>query len=268
MKKSFVFMLLLSINLVLVFFFWQYSTTKADQKGPIPQNAIRLRILANSDSPADQVVKRQVRDAVNADITKWVQDLKTTNQAKKVIRAHMPELKRTVEQTLKRAHADSAYKIKLGQADFPTKMYGTFVYPAGKYDALVVTLGDGRGANWWCVLFPPLCFLDFSNSEAVANPRAQVQAKVDVRKGARPVKASKQQPQQNEAASSETSSQSVDKVDDPKEVQPVKASKQVKQQPQQNETTASDPSSQPVDKVEVHSFVVDFFTRAWHAIAG
>jgi stage II sporulation protein R len=233
-KKSFVFMLLLSINLVLVFFFWQYSTTKADQKGPIPQNAIRLRILANSDSPADQVVKRQVRDAVNADITKWVQDLKTTDQAKKVIRAHMPELERTVEQTLKRAHADSTYKIKLGQADFPTKMYGTFVYPAGKYDALVVALGDGRGANWWCVLFPPLCFLDFSNSEAVANPKAQVQ----------------------------------EKVNDQKETQPVNTSKQVKQQPQQNETTATEPSSQPVDKVEVHSFVVDFFTRAWHSIAG
>lgn len=246
MKKSFVFMLLLSINLVLVFFFWQYSTTKADQKGPIPQNAIRLRILANSDSPADQVVKRQVRDAVNADITKWVQDLKTTNQAKKVIRAHMPELERTVEKTLKQAHADSTYKIKLGQADFPTKMYGTFVYPAGKYDALVVTLGDGRGANWWCVLFPPLCFLDFSNSEAVANPKAQAQAKADVQKEAQPVKASEKA----------------------KVSKNVKVSKKVKQQPQQNKATVSEPSSKSDDKVEVHSFVVDFFTRAWHSIAG
>ncbi|EST12402.1 stage II sporulation protein R [Sporolactobacillus laevolacticus] len=231
MKKPLMLMLLLSINLAVVFFFWQYSTTKADQKGPIPQDAIRLRILANSDSLADQTVKRQVRDAVNANITRWVQRLKTTDQAKQVIRSHMPEIRRTIDQTLRKAHADSAFKVKLGKADFPTKMYGNFVYPAGKYDALVVTLGDGRGANWWCVLFPPLCFLDFSNSEAVANPNA--------------------------AAKTETAPQSAEKTAD--------TGTQVNQQPKQE--TPEQPAAK-ADKVEVHSFIADFFSKVWHSIAG
>ncbi|NQD53611.1 stage II sporulation protein R, partial [Bacillus altitudinis] len=51
-----------------------------------------------------------------------------------------------------------------------TKLYGNFVYPAGKYEAILITLGEGDGANWWCVLFPPLCFIDFSNGEAIASP--------------------------------------------------------------------------------------------------
>ncbi|WKB35588.1 stage II sporulation protein R [Terrilactibacillus sp. S3-3] len=60
-----------------------------------------------------------------------------------------------------------SFTVKLGEADFPTKMYGGYVYPAGKYQALVITLGSGQGANWWCVLFPPLCFLDFEHGDAV-----------------------------------------------------------------------------------------------------
>ncbi len=167
MKKSLSAFILLSITLASVFFFWQNGPFQAAGQGPIPQDAIRLRILANSDTPADQAVKRQVRDAVNSNITGWVRDLKSEKQADTVIRSHMPELRQIVRQTLRKVHASETFNIKLGEADFPTKMYGNYVYPAGKYKALVLSLGDGKGANWWCVLFPPLCFLDFSNSEAV-----------------------------------------------------------------------------------------------------
>lgn len=169
MKKSLSVLILLSISLASVFLFWQNGPSQAAGQGPIPQEAIRLRILANSDTPADQTVKRQVRDAVNSDITGWVRNLKSPGQAETVIRSHMPELREIVKQTLRKVHASETFDMKLGQADFPTKMYGNYVYPAGKYQALVISLGAGKGANWWCVLFPPLCFLDFSNSEAVRN---------------------------------------------------------------------------------------------------
>jgi stage II sporulation protein R len=59
-------------------------------------------------------------------------------------------------------------KVDFGQAEFPTKLYGQYLYPAGEYEAVIITLGEGDGANWWCVLFPPLCFLDFSNGTAVS----------------------------------------------------------------------------------------------------
>ena len=59
-------------------------------------------------------------------------------------------------------------QVELGKVEFPTKLYGQFLYPAGQYEAVLITLGEGTGANWWCVLFPPLCFLDFSNGVAVS----------------------------------------------------------------------------------------------------
>ncbi|MFC4183786.1 stage II sporulation protein R [Saccharococcus thermophilus] len=139
----------------------------------IPNEAIRLRILANSDSAKDQELKHKVRDAVNAKITKWVADLTSFAEAKRVIHSHLPEIKQTVADVLRKEHSDQSYKVEFGQVDFPTKIYGNYVYPAGKYEAVLITLGEGKGANWWCVLFPPLCFLDFSNSDAVQMSEAR-----------------------------------------------------------------------------------------------
>jgi stage II sporulation protein R len=133
----------------------------------IPKDAIRLRILANSDSAKDQAVKRSIRDEVNANVETWVKDLKTADQAKHVITSHLKDIRQTVANKLKVEGVHVPYTVTLGEAKFPTKMYGGYVYPAGVYQALVVTLGSGQGANWWCVLFPPLCFLDFANGDAV-----------------------------------------------------------------------------------------------------
>ena len=63
---------------------------------------------------------------------------------------------------------NQSVKVEFGVVEFPTKLYGEFLYPAGEYEAILITLGEGKGANWWCVLFPPLCFLDFSNGVAVS----------------------------------------------------------------------------------------------------
>ena len=63
---------------------------------------------------------------------------------------------------------NQSVNVDFGQAEFPTKLYGQYLYPAGDYEAMIITLGEGEGANWWCVLFPPLCFLDFSNGTAVS----------------------------------------------------------------------------------------------------
>ncbi|MGX1901329.1 stage II sporulation protein R [Thermolongibacillus altinsuensis] len=141
--------------------------TEAQTDVVIPKEAVRLRILANSDAPADQALKRAVRDAVNAQITTWVKDLTSFAEAREVIQKHLPEIKQTVEQVLQQHESDQSYQVKFDHVSFPTKIYGNYVYPAGEYEAVLITLGEGKGANWWCVLFPPLCFLDFSNGEAV-----------------------------------------------------------------------------------------------------
>ncbi|HET7577917.1 MAG TPA: stage II sporulation protein R [Bacillales bacterium] len=168
MKRKAIILSIMILIVLMVNMKFQTATAEANgQRVKIPDQAIRLRILANSNSKEDQTIKRQVRDAVNAEIATWVHDLTSIDQARKVIRHHIPDIKQTVAKTLKSYHVDQSYKVTFGNVQFPTKIYGNYVYPAGVYEALLITLGKGLGANWWCVLFPPLCFLDFQNGDAV-----------------------------------------------------------------------------------------------------
>lgn len=157
----------LLITGVLVHLYGQQTNAGANAVVAIPDEAIRLRILANSDADKDQQLKRKVRDAVNAQINGWVAELTSVDEAKRVIRSHLPEIEQTVARVLRQEQSSQSYHVQFGSVQFPTKVYGNYVYPAGTYDALLITLGEGKGANWWCVLFPPLCFLDFSNGDAV-----------------------------------------------------------------------------------------------------
>nr|WP_307585765.1 stage II sporulation protein R [Paenibacillus wynnii] len=145
----------------------------------IPQESIRLRILANSDGTQDQLVKRQIRDAVVAQMNQWVSELEdpqSLEQARTLIRGHLPELNALVGTELESRGMDYAYNVELGVVPFPTKMYGGTVYPAGDYEAVRVTLGAGKGQNWWCVLFPPLCFIDAGSGDAAAKDSKKVSA--------------------------------------------------------------------------------------------
>lgn len=157
----------------------QFGYMKADAKGPsvIPKEAVRLRILANSDSDKDQALKRKVRDEVKVQIDGWVADLTSFEEARKVIQSHIPEIEKTVENTLKREGSKDSFQVKFSKnVKFPTKVYGNFIYPAGEYEAVLITIGEGEGANWWCVLFPPMCFLDFSSGTAVRKEEHVVKA--------------------------------------------------------------------------------------------
>lgn len=140
------------------------------QAAVIPHDSIRLRILANSDLPADQLVKLQVRDAVVAEMNTWINEMeqpRSLEEARRIVRSRLPELQKTVGQELARQGRTYAYRVELGNVPFPTKIYGNRVYPAGQYEAVRITLGEGAGKNWWCVLFPPLCFVGASNTPGV-----------------------------------------------------------------------------------------------------
>ncbi|WP_369419614.1 stage II sporulation protein R [Lentibacillus daqui] len=135
----------------------------------IPDDAIRLRILANSDGDGDQKVKQTVRDAVNKSIAGWVENIADIDEARKVIQGKLPEIEQIVENVLEAENASQSFQVEYGEnVSFPAKLYGNYLYPAGEYEAVLITLGEGEGSNWWCVLFPPLCFLDFSSGTTVA----------------------------------------------------------------------------------------------------
>ncbi|HWO98619.1 MAG TPA: stage II sporulation protein R [Bacillus sp. (in: firmicutes)] len=146
---------------------YNQSFAKTNEPIVIPDEAIRLRILANSDSDEDQALKREVRDRVNAEINKWVAELTSVEAARELIKSRLPIIQGIAEEVVEEKQAGQEVKVDFGTVRFPTKLYGQYLYPAGEYEAILITLGKGEGANWWCVLFPPLCFLDFSNGEAV-----------------------------------------------------------------------------------------------------
>lgn len=165
-RKSYGFIVFAIILLIMSWETQQMDAAVAG--GQIPQEAIRLRILANSDNPADQVVKRLVRDEIVKAMNGWVSGPQTIEEARQTIKANMPEIERITAEVLRSRGFDYSSSAELGMVSFPTKMYGNQVYPAGDYEALRITLGEGGGQNWWCVLFPPLCFIDAASGEASA----------------------------------------------------------------------------------------------------
>lgn len=154
------------------------NEAKADDYQVIPDEAIRLRILANSDNDADQKLKRKVRDRISEEIAVWVEDIEDIEEARKMIAARTNDIQAMAQEVLQQQNSNQSVEVEYGKnIQFPVKMYGNYVYPAGEYEAVLITLGEGKGANWWCVLFPPLCFLDFSFGATVADEDAVEAAK-------------------------------------------------------------------------------------------
>ncbi|SDF06912.1 stage II sporulation protein R [Sporolituus thermophilus] len=145
--------------------FWQgrESGMMATSRGEL----IRLHVLANSDSPADQQLKREVRDAVLAYLAPKLEQAGSASAARRIINAERDNLREAAKKVLTEHNSADAVEVQIGWFDFPVKSYGDLVLPAGKYEAVRILIGKAEGQNWWCVLFPPLCFIDMANAAAV-----------------------------------------------------------------------------------------------------
>jgi len=129
---------------------------------------IRLHVIANSDSPADQAVKHKVRDAILDAYGDTFASEKSLAEAGQTICDNLPAISAIARRTLLENGMPYGAVSKYGMFPFPTRQYGDCVLPAGEYHALRVILGEGSGANWWCVLFPPLCVNDTSAHDKAA----------------------------------------------------------------------------------------------------
>ena len=118
---------------------------------------LRLHVIAHSDSAADQALKLAVRDRVLEETARLTADAADLSAARAAVAAELDTLQTVARDTVRRAGYPYSVHVTLGDAQFPTKEYGGFALPAGKYDALRVEIGDAAGQNWWCVLFPPFC---------------------------------------------------------------------------------------------------------------
>lgn len=126
----------------------------------IPKEAIRFRVIAGSNTENDQYIKRQVVKDLNTEIKNLSFKNNTLETTRTNIKESIPKVKTIVNNTLNRLNANNKFFVKYGMNYFPQKEYQGIVYEAGEYESLVITLGDGKGENFWCVLFPPLCLLD------------------------------------------------------------------------------------------------------------
>ncbi|SMC07653.1 Stage II sporulation protein R (spore_II_R) [Sulfobacillus thermosulfidooxidans DSM 9293] len=152
---------------------------KLSQTSISPPPVIRFRVIANSDNPVDQAVKLDVRDHVLAVLDPLLVHAKTRQQAASILASHIKTITRVADDVLRINHVSYQAHVSLTTTEFPTKAYGSWVLPAGKYQALLVILGKGQGHNWWCVLFPSLCFIDMSNAVAIPVSPASGQAGVE-----------------------------------------------------------------------------------------
>lgn len=151
-----------------------YTYSENIQQG-LAENLIRLHVIANSNSQEDQEVKYKVRDEILKYMSSQTVDLKSTDEAKNLICNNISHIEEIAKQTLEANGYNYEVKAYFGKFPFPTKVYGDVTLPAGEYQSLRVVLGKGAGANWWCVMFPPLCFVDASKGVVPDSSKAQMQ---------------------------------------------------------------------------------------------
>ena len=123
----------------------------------LQDSVIRLHVVAASDSQEDQNVKLQVRDAVIAYVEDALKHVMTLEEAKVWLKDHLPAIEQTANDVLERWGLCDRAKVTLQSEAFPVRHYDTFSLPSGVYESLRITIGEGQGQNWWCVVFPSLC---------------------------------------------------------------------------------------------------------------
>ncbi|MFZ3132078.1 MAG: stage II sporulation protein R [Desulfosporosinus sp.] len=147
-----------------------YNNNKSSEEvalASIPDQLIRFHVLANSDSEQDQALKRAVRDAILKDVSPRLAVSQSLDESRQILKQVCPDMESIGRSVVKMWGKDYSVRTEYGHSSFPTKSYGSLVLPAGDYEALRVVIGEGQGSNWWCVLFPPLCFIDINQSTAV-----------------------------------------------------------------------------------------------------
>lgn len=161
MKKKLNFIFILTILVFIYIALLSFNYSKAISSNLL-DSVFRLHIIANSDSSADQELKLKVRDK----IIEYMNTLTSNSSDKKdvisIVNNHLDSFKEIALNTIKENGYNYDVNIEIGNFHFPTKSYGDISFPAGNYDALKIEIGDAIGQNWWCVLFPPLCFVNSS----------------------------------------------------------------------------------------------------------
>lgn len=148
---------LILASLILVFI---PNLNKDSDEIVIPDEAIRFRVVASSNTKEDREAKTIVKDALEEDLAILLSDSTSIDETRTILKENQTHFESLIERTLLTNKINTSYKVSFGINYFPEKNYKGVVYEEGYYESLVVTLGSGNGDNWWCVLFPPLCLIE------------------------------------------------------------------------------------------------------------
>ena len=152
MKRK-LFLLLLCLTIIMV-----YKTN--NEEISIPNESIRLRVIPNSNEPKDINVKKQVKTYLEKDIYNLVKNIDDIDSARSIIKANLTSIESNIDIIFKNNNYTQNYKVNYGNNYFPEKTYAGKTYDEGYYESLVIYIGEAKGDNWWCVLFPNFCLVD------------------------------------------------------------------------------------------------------------
>ena len=141
--------------------------------GQLPRDVVRLHVVANSNGAEDQAVKLLVRDAVLEEAARWYQGAGSMEEASSQLCTHLQSIAGAARQVLGEQGVGYSATAQMTEMYFPTRDYGDFRLPAGRYRTLRVTLGEGAGKNWWCVVFPSLCLPAAGEDALLALPEEE-----------------------------------------------------------------------------------------------
>lgn len=161
-KKLILCLVLLIISIVYLI----YPYNDKNHKESFKKEIIRFHIKANSDKEEDQILKLKIRDEILKEMEGKFAKSKSIEETRNIILANMDNIKSISEDLIAKDGKDLSVDVSLGSREFPTRKYGDITFPSGEYETLMVTIGEGKGKNWWCVMFPPLCFVDIDHSNA------------------------------------------------------------------------------------------------------
>ncbi|WP_026891915.1 stage II sporulation protein R [Lacrimispora aerotolerans] len=161
-QKRDLFLCITCILLALLFSMSEERNAEEAMAARIAPEILRFHVLANSDSTEDQNLKLKVRTMLLNTIYEEMGENASLEETKKYVRSHKDRLEKKAETYMKTLGYDYPAHMELATTYFPTKTYGDMVFPCGNYEAVRVKIGEGKGRNWWCVLYPPLCFVDSS----------------------------------------------------------------------------------------------------------
>lgn len=135
----------------------------------ISDKLIRFHVIANSDSPEDQNLKLKIRDRILKEMGGEFGHSTSVESSRQIIKHNIDKIEEMAREEIIKNGKNYDVVAILGQDKFPTKSYGDLTLPSGEYEALKVVIGEGKGKNWWCVMFPPLCFVDITHSRTTGN---------------------------------------------------------------------------------------------------